>query len=118
MCYSCEWLIERDWYIVNHWEDQFCRDVYQCVFAEMQHLRATALVSPGTTPLMCPVDSIVNTHPAPPLVREVTVKTLDPCAWRYVLKQDDLASFRLKLDLMSSELGRSNPLHTTTSIVK
>ena len=26
-----EWLIERDWYTVNHWEDQFCRDVYQCV---------------------------------------------------------------------------------------
>ena len=24
-----EWLIERDWYIVNNWEDQFCRDVYQ-----------------------------------------------------------------------------------------
>ena len=41
-----EWLIERDW------EGQFCRDVYQelCVFAEMQHLRATALVSPRTTP--------------------------------------------------------------------
>ena len=47
-----EWLIERDWHIVNHWEDQFCRDAYQelCAFAEMQHLRATALVSPGTTP--------------------------------------------------------------------
>ena len=46
-----EWLIERDWYIVNHWEDQFCRDVYQelCVFAEMQHLRATALISPGSS---------------------------------------------------------------------
>ena len=24
------------------------------------------------------------------------MKTLDPCAWRYVLTQDDLASFRLK----------------------
>ena len=20
-----EWLVERDWYIVNHWEDQFCQ---------------------------------------------------------------------------------------------
>ena len=91
-------MVERDWYIVNHWEDQFCRNVYQepCVFAEMQQLRATALLSPGTTPLVCPVDSIVNTHPEPPLVSKVTVKTLDPCAWRYVLKQDDLASFRLK----------------------
>ena len=32
-----EWLVERDWYIANHWEDQFCRDVYQdlCKFEEM-----------------------------------------------------------------------------------
>ena len=94
-----EWLIERDWYIVNHWEDQFCRDVYQdlCQHAEMQHLRATALVSPGTTPLVCPVDSIVNTHPVRPLVEEITLETLDPCVWRYVLNQDDLANFRLKV---------------------
>ena len=93
-----EWLVERDWYIVNHWEDQFCRDVYQdlCVFAEFQHLRATALISPGTTPLVCPVDSLVNTHSSPPLGTQVTMETLDPCAWRYVLTQDDLASFRLK----------------------
>ena len=43
-----EWLVERDWYNINHWEDQFCRDVYQdlCQFAEMQHLRATAMISP------------------------------------------------------------------------
>ena len=93
-----EWLVEKDWYIVNHWEDQFCRDVYQdlCVFAEFQHLRATALISPGTTPLVWPVDSLVNTHPSPPLGTQVTMKTLDPCAWRYVLTQDDLASFRLQ----------------------
>ena len=39
-----EWLVERDWLIVNHWEDQFCRDVYQnlCEFVEFQHLRAVA----------------------------------------------------------------------------
>ena len=67
------------------------------VYAEMQHLRATALVSPGTTPLVWPVDSIVNTHPVRPLVEEIIVRTLDPCAWRYVLNQDDLASFRLKV---------------------
>ena len=34
--------------------------------------------------------------PVRPLVDEVTVKALDPCAWGYVLNQDDLASFRLK----------------------
>ena len=32
-----------------------------------------------------------------PLVEEITVKTPDPCVWRYVLNQDDLASFRLKV---------------------
>ena len=92
-----EWLVERDWYIVNHWEDQFCRDVYEdlCCFAEFQHLRATTLISPGTTPLVCPVDSLVNTHPTPAYGVQVTLDTLDPCAWQYVLKQDDLASFRL-----------------------
>ena len=94
-----EWLIERDSYIVKHWEDQFCRDVYQDLYkyAEVRHLRATALVSPGTTSLVCPVDSIVNTHPVRPLVEEITLETLDPCVWRYVLNQDDLASFRLKV---------------------
>ena len=58
-----EWLVERDWFIVNHWEDQFCRDVYRdlCVHAELQHLRAVALLSPGTTPQVCPVDTLVNT---------------------------------------------------------
>ena len=66
------------------------------VFSEFQHLRATALISPGTTPLVRPVDSLVNTHPAPPLGTQVTMETLDPCAWRYVLTQYDLANFRLK----------------------
>ena len=94
-----EWLIERDWYIVNHWEDQFCRHAYQdlCQYAEMQHLRASALVSPGTTPQVCPVDSIVNTHPVRQLVNEITLDSLDPCVWRYVLNQDDLASFWLSV---------------------
>ena len=41
-----EWLVERDWFIVNHWEDQFCRDVYRdlCVFAEFQHLRGCGAI--------------------------------------------------------------------------
>ena len=93
-----EWLVEKDWFIVNHWEDQFCRDVYQdlCVHAEFQHLRATALLSPGTTPRVCPVDNLMNTRPSPPLGDQVTLETLDPCAWRYVLTMDDLASYRLK----------------------
>ena len=89
-----------------------------CVFAEIQHLRATALVSPGTTPLVCPVDSIVNICPARPLVEEITVKTLDPCAWRYVLNQDDLASFRLKVRSDVVGTWRLSPLPTTTSIVR
>ena len=38
----------------------------------------------------------MNTHPSPPLGDQVTMDTLDPCAWRYVLTMDDLASFRLK----------------------
>ena len=81
-----EWLVERDW------EDQFCRDVYQdlCKFPEMQHLRATAI-----TPHVCPVDSIVNTNPTREATEEVTLETLDPCVWKYVLTQDDLATFRL-----------------------
>ena len=92
-----EW-VERNWFIVNHWEDQFCRDVYQdlCIFAEFQHYVPTALISPGTTPMVCPVDTLVNTHPSQPLGDQATMDTLDPCAWRYVLTMDDLASFRLK----------------------
>ena len=62
-----EWLVEKDWFIVNHWEDQFCREVYQdlCELAEFQHLRAVALLSPGTTPSVCPVDNLMNAHLSP-----------------------------------------------------
>ena len=93
-----EWLVERDWLIVNHWEDQFCRDVYQdlCIFAEFQHLRAVALISLWNNTSGVSGGHLVNTRPSPPLRDQVTMDTLDPCAWRYVLTMDDLASFRLK----------------------
>ena len=93
-----EWLVERDWFIVNHWENQFCRDVYRdlCVHAELQHLRAVALLSPGTTPQVCPVDTLVNTTTKIPRGDGLTMQTLGPCSWRYVLNMGDLARFRLK----------------------
>ena len=93
-----EWLVEKDWFIINYWEDQFCRDVYRdlSVYDEFQHLRAAALLSPGTTPLVCPVDTLVNTPTKPLLRDQVTMGSLAPCSWRYVLTMDDLASFRLK----------------------
>ena len=108
-----EWLVERDWLIVNHWEDQFCRDVYQnlCEFVAFQHLRAVAQLSPGTTPRVCPVDNMVNTHPAPPYRDQIALETLDPCVWRYVLTMDDLASFRLKA--RSDVIGRWDIESTT-----
>ena len=48
-----EWLVEKDWYI---------RDTYQdlCNSGEMQHLRAAAVVVPGTTPSICPVESFLK----------------------------------------------------------
>ena len=93
-----EWLVERDWFIVNHWEDKFCRDAYRdlCVHAEIQHLRALALLSPGTTPQVCPVDSLVNTSNKVPSGDSVSVQSLAPCSWRYILSMDDLARLRLK----------------------
>ena len=76
-----EWLVERDWHIVHHWEDQFYRNIYAdlCRHQEMKHLGASAMISPGTTPQACPVDSIVNTNPWRDYVEEVTVDLLDPC---------------------------------------
>ena len=108
-----EWLVERDWFIVNHWEDLFCRKVYQdlCEHAEFQHLRAVALLSPGTTPRVCPVDNLMNTRPAPPFRDQMTLETLAPCAWRYVLTMDDLASFRLLT--RSDVVGRWDIASTT-----
>ena len=93
-----EWLWKEDWFIVNHWGDQFCRDVYQNL-------------SPGTTPRVCPVDNMVNTHPAPPYRDQMALETLDPCVWRYVLTMDDLASFRLKA--RSDVIGRWDIESTT-----
>ena len=69
------------WCIVNNWED--CSVVMftkkdLCQYAEMQHLHASALAAvtsiAGTTPQVCPVDSIVNTHPARQLVDEITLE--------------------------------------------
>ena len=37
----------------------------------------------------------MNTHPSLPMRDQLTLETLDPCAWRYVLTMDDLASYRL-----------------------
>ena len=108
-----EWLVERDWFIVNHWEDNFCRDAYKdlCVHAEIQHLRALALLSPGTTPQVCPVDSLVNTSNKVPCGDSISVQTLAPCSWRYVLSMDDLARLRLKArsDVVTSwEIATTN----------
>ena len=24
-----EWLVEKNWYMIDHWEDKLCRDAYQ-----------------------------------------------------------------------------------------
>ena len=68
----------------------------RCLPGSMRFCRIPTLTCHSTDlsrdNLVCPVDSLVNTHPVP----QVTMKTLDPCAWRYVLTQNDLASFRLK----------------------
>ena len=69
------------------------------IFAFMQniqHLRALALLSPGTTPQVCPVDTLVNSSNHIPRGDGISMKTLAPCMWRYVLSMDDLARLRLK----------------------
>ena len=55
-----ERLVEKDWYIAIHWEDQVCRGSYQevCLFDETQHLCAAAMSHPGTTLSICPASSI------------------------------------------------------------
>ena len=89
-----EWLVERDWYIICYWEDQFCRNVYQDL-CRHQEFRATPMISPGTTSQVCPVNSIVNTDPDRAHVEVVTLEHLDPCVWKYALTHEDLAAFRL-----------------------
>ena len=95
-----EWLVERDWYIVHHWEDQFCRDTYRdlCKLPEMQHLRAAATSLPGTTPQVWPVDSIVNTSPRGDFVDEIRPESIYPCVWKHVLTHESLAQFASRTD--------------------
>ena len=64
--------------------------------AEFQHLRALALLSPGTTPQICPVDTLVNTSNKVPRGDGLSIQTIAPCSLRYVLSMDDLARLRLK----------------------
>ena len=94
-----EWLVERDWYIVHHWQDQFCRDLYQdlCKIPEMQRIRASAMMLPNTTPQVCPVDHLVNTPSWADFVDQIELETLDPCVWKYVFKHESLAQFRLSV---------------------
>ena len=87
--------MERDWHIINHWEDQFCRDVSLVEIFRGATFTGHSHDSAGTTPQICPVDSIVNTSPKREATEEVTLETLDPCVWKYVLSHDDLATFRL-----------------------
>ena len=103
-----EWLVERDtdWYIVNHWEDQFCREAYQklCIFDEMQHLRTAAMVLLGATPSVCTVSLIMDSDPTREPIDYVTVDSLDPCARKHLLSHESLATFRLRVrsDVMRS----------------
>ena len=55
--------------------------------------------------------TLMNTHPAPPFRDQMTLETLAPCAWRYVLTMDDLASFRLLT--RSDVVGRWDIASTT-----
>ena len=63
----------------------------------MQHLRATAMLLPGTTPEVCPVDSIVNSSSKKVPIDEVMLESLDPCVWKYVLTHEALAKLRLSV---------------------
>ena len=63
----------------------------------MQHLRVAAMILPGTTPQVCPVDSIVITNPRREPLQEVTIEFLDPCVWKYVLTHESLAQLRLSV---------------------
>ena len=53
------------------------------------------MISPGTTPQVCPVDSKVNTDPDRGHLKEATLQLLDLCVWKHVLTHEDLATFRL-----------------------
>ena len=56
----------------------------------MQHLRASAMILPGTTPQVCPVDSIVNARSKRDPLEEIQMESLDPCVWKYVLTHEPL----------------------------
>ena len=45
----------------------------------MQHLRASAMILPGTAPQVCPVDSILNTSPRGDPVDEIRLESIGPC---------------------------------------
>ena len=90
-----EMACKRDWHMVHYWEDQFCRDIYRDSrrYQEM-HLRAAAMILPGTTPQVCPVDSIVNSSSKREHLNEVKLDLLDPCVWKYVLIHESFAQVR------------------------
>ena len=71
-----ESLVEKYWYIGNHWEDQFCREAYQglCLFDEIQYLRAAALALRGTS--AC-AGSLLEAPPDYVVTDWVKVDTLD-----------------------------------------
>ena len=89
-----EWLVEKDWRIANHWENQLCREAYQelCLLDGIQPPRAAAMALPGATP-----ETLLKVPPTCVVSQSVQVDNLDLCARKWILGHEHLAVLKLKL---------------------
>ena len=95
-----EWLVERDWWIQTHWEDNDCRTVYRNLVAcpILRDMVSTARLYPGGRIKIIELKAIPPVEEKPPMA-----VTIDNCAVmlnRYLLTAREL---EIIFDLVSSD---------------
>ena len=95
-----EWLVERDWWIQTHWEDNDCRMVYRNLVAcpILRDMLSTARLYPGGRVKIIELKAVPAVKEEPPMA-----VTIDNCAvmlTRYLLTAREL---EIIYDLVSSD---------------
>ena len=95
-----EWLVERDWWIQTHWEDNDCRMVYRNLVAcpILRDMLSTARLYPGGRIKIIELKAIPPPREEPP--KAVTIDNCAVMLMRYLLTAREL---ELIYDLVSSD---------------
>ena len=86
---SVEWLVERDWWIQTHWEDNDCRSVYRRLVAcpILRDMINTARLYPGGRVKIIEIQAIPQVEEPP---KKVTLSTSTVMLHRFLITAREL----------------------------